>query len=569
MTKRIFRAIVMIAMGVFLASLILISGFLYRYFSAVQMEQLRTQTELVAQGISTGGKAYAEALKVGNLRVTWIDAEGVVMYDSRTAPEMMENHYERTEVIQARAQGYGESVRYSSTLTQNYLYSAQRLEDGTIVRLAVTQTSVLQLLVGLLHPMAIVLLIAIILAFISAKYTSKKLVEPLNDLDLDQPLSNVVYDELSPLLRRIDQHQKKSEEQVMLLNRQKKEFDTTISKIKEGIILLNEKGQIVSMNTAARQLFQIKELNSDDYLLHHTRQVELIQAINQGLTGAKQERMVDINGMYYRTLVRPVLSEQQLTGVVVLMFDVTDEVQNERMRREFTANVSHELKTPLQTISGYSEILKNNLVSEEYIQSFSGKIFSESQRLIQLVEDIIHLSQLDEMTELAMQPVDLYQVVHHVKESLAVVADEKAIQMNVIGQSTLLFAHPSLIHSIVYNLCDNAIKYNRQKGQVTVTLSKTDEHVLLEVKDSGVGIPTDDLDRIFERFYRVDKSRSKGAGGTGLGLSIVKHAALLHQAEINVWSEVGLGTTVRVQFKRAKEQDLLQIEGSVGNLVQK
>ena len=552
MIKKIFRSTLLANFLVLLASLALILGALYRYFTQVQMEQLQTQTALAAKGISAEGLDYFDGLKTASTRITWVDNTGKVLYDTESDAQTMENHGNRQEIKDALETGYGESSRYSSTLTQTSLYIAQRLDNGTVVRLSVTQHSIILLLLGLLPTLLVIVLVVVGLSVLTARYTAKRLVQPLNQLDLDAPLENPAYEEISPLLRRIDHQQKELSLQEQLLLQRKGEFDTIISKIREGMILLDKNGQIISMNPAAQSLLQTDESSIGKEILELVRNLQLHQLIEEGVAGRKGETIFNVDQTTYKVLARPVISEDQLTGMVLLFFDVTDQWQAEQMRREFTANVSHELKTPLHIISGYSEMLRNQLVSEDDVQVFAQKIYTESQRMVQLVEDIIHLSLLDESPQIAMEALDLYQLAQESLESLSGKASQKQIALHLKGEEAQIQGNRALLSSVIYNLCDNAITYNQPKGDVFVTIRQTDKNTILEVRDTGIGIPKDEGERIFERFYRVDKSRSKKVGGTGLGLSIVKHALKCHGATIQVDSQVGKGTRMTVTFPGEK-----------------
>ena len=552
MIKKIFRSTLLANFLVLLASLALIMGALYRYFTQVQMEQLQTQTALAAKGISAEGMDYFDGLKTASTRITWVDNTGQVLYDTDYDAQTMENHGNRQEIKDALETGYGESSRYSSTLTQTSLYIAQRLDNGTVVRLSVTQHSIFLLLLGLLPTLFFIVLVVVGLSVLTAKYTAKRLVQPLNQLDLDAPLENPAYEEISPLLRRIDHQQKELGHQEQLLLQRKGEFDTIISKIREGMILLDKNGQIISMNPAAQSLLQTDESSIGKEILELVRNIQLHQLIEEGVAGRKGETIFNVDQTTYKVLARPVISEDQLTGMVLLFFDVTDQWQAEQMRREFTANVSHELKTPLHIISGYSEMLRNQLVSEDDVQVFAQKIYTESQRMVQLVEDIIHLSLLDESPQIAMEALDLYQLAQESLESLSGKASQKQIALHLKGEEAQIQGNRALLSSVIYNLCDNAITYNQPKGDVYVTIRQQAKDVVLEVRDTGIGIPKEEGDRIFERFYRVDKSRSKKVGGTGLGLSIVKHALKCHGATIQVDSQVDKGTRMTVTFPGEK-----------------
>ncbi|HGA4182629.1 TPA: ATP-binding protein [Streptococcus agalactiae] len=546
MTKKIFRTTLSASLGIVLVTILMIMGFLYNYFNHIQREQLRTQTALASQGISFEGKDYFENLKTSNVRITWVDNKGQVLYDTQSDTKHMKNHANRQEIKEAIKSGYGESTRWSATLTEKSIYAAQRLNNGTIVRLSVAQQTIFYLLLGMMSPLAIIILLAIILSVLIARYIAKKVSEPLNNIDLDHPLSNDSYEEITPLLRRLDSHQAKIQHQKLLLQKRQKEFDTIISKIKEGMILLDDQARIVSINAEALKLFQINDDWHGRFMMEVSRDLTLKDLIDQGLKGKKKEANIGIENNHYRVLVRPTTDNNRVTGLVVLLFDVTDQLQMEQLQREFTANVSHELKTPLHVISGYSELLANQMVPNEEVPQFAAKIHKESERLVKLVEDIINLSHLDEQEKLPQETVNLYDLTQKVLEGLQAKADKKHIQINFNGEEAILRGNPVLLNSLVYNLCDNAITYNHEKGQVNVTLKNSPDTITLEVSDTGLGIAEKDKKRIFERFYRVDKSRSKIVGGTGLGLSIVKSALDFHNGSIKVDSHLGQGTTMTV-----------------------
>lgn len=550
MVKKIFRSTLMVTLGILFLAVMLIMGVLYSYFAQVQKEQLRAETSLVAQGVNLEGKSYFDYLKVSGVRMTWIDHEGNVLYDNQYDAKKMDNHANRKEFKEALTDGKGESTRYSSTLTTKSLYLAQRLDNGTVIRLSVTQHSLLLLYIRMFQPFALIIILAITLSIWVARYTAKRIVAPLNDLDLDQPLKNEAYDEISPLLRRIDHHQKALSKQEALLNQKKEEFDTIISKIKEGIILLDAKCQVISINDAAQQLFQTDQTCLGKNILQLTRDLSFNKWLKSGLVGQKQEGIIHFDKESYKVLIRPILFEGNVTGLVILLFDVTEQLQNEQLRHEFTANVSHELKTPLHVISGYSEMLASGMVSSEDTPHFAGKIYKESKRMVQLVEDIIKLSHLDEIDQVPMETLDVYAIAKNVLDSLSTKASQRQIRLHLTGQSTMMFGNPALIHSILYNICDNAITYNRDKGSVEVTITSNKKDVFLAIKDTGLGIPKEEQNRIFERFYRVDKSRSRKVGGTGLGLSIVKHALKLHNATIQVQSQENIGTQMLLTFHK-------------------
>lgn len=548
MIKKIFRSTFFATLGVLLVTLFMVVGLLYGYFTQVQKEQLQTETALAAQGVSLEGQDYFNELKMSNVRITWVDNQGKVLYDNESDAQIMDNHANREEIKEALKDGYGESVRYSKTLTTQSLYSAQRLDNGTVIRLSVTRHSILVLLFRMFQPLVLILVLAFLLSLWLSHSIAKSIVLPLNRLDLDHPLENDAYEEISPLLRRIARHQKEVTEREVLIEQRQSEFDTIISKIKEGMILLDNNCRIISINQAAQDILQTDQTCLGKDMLQILRNLSLNNWLEKGLQGRKQEGILQLDDAHYKVMVRPIQSEDKVTGLAILFFDVTEQLQAEQLRREFTANVSHELKTPLHLISGYSEMLASDVVAQKDVPQFAEKIHSESQRMIQLVEDIIKLSHLDESEELAMEPVNLYQISEEVLDSLSAKANERHINLHLLGEPAYITGNHALIHSLIYNLCDNAIIYNRDKGDVTVDITSNEDDIVLTVQDTGVGIAKDEQERIFERFYRVDKSRSKKLGGTGLGLSIVKHAVNQHHADIKVESQLGLGTKMTVTF---------------------
>lgn len=549
MTKRIFRSVCLVALTVFAASTILVMGVLYEYFSNVQQSQLKMQTNLAAQGVMNEGIAYFSGLQVMNYRITWIDADGTVLYDSASGSGEIGNHLDREEVQEALARGYGESRRYSVTLLERAFYSAQRLDDGTIVRLSISQMSVLTLLLGMAQPLCIVFAIAVILSISLAVRISKRIVKPLNEINLDDPLSNDGYDELSPLLVRIDSQQKLLNRQKDKLRQKETELNTIIGSMNEGMVLLNQKGKIVTINPVAGRLLEAGTDCAGEDMLSLCRNVGLQEILSGALRGERGERTIFLQGENYQIAANPIMSDNCVGGAALFFFNVTEKEKAEQIRREFTANVSHELRTPLHSISGYAELLKSNMVKEEDRIPFAGKIYDEAQRMVQLVEDIISLSHLDEGAEdMQREKTDLYELAGKAVRSLEPEAEEARVTLELSGSAAVLTGIPQLLYSIIYNLTENAIKYNRENGKVTVDIRGTDEGIVLSVRDTGIGIAPEHRERIFERFYRVDKSHSKEVGGTGLGLSIVKHAAKIHDAKIEVESTLGEGTVVRVIF---------------------
>ena len=554
MTKRIFRSVCIVAVVVLFASLALVMGVLYDYFSGSQENQLKTQTDLAAQGIEHEGSSYFNGLDSEELRITWIDKNGKVLFDNKTDASSMENHLEREEVRQAVENGYGKSSRYSETLTEKSLYSAKKLSDGSVLRLSVSQYSVLTLFLGMLRPVLIIALLAVVLALLLAYRLSKNIGTPLNKLNLDSPLSNKVYEELSPLLKRMDAQQRQLKHQSEELKRKREEFETATENMSEGLIILNEKGVILSINRAAAKMLGLSEDSVGKDIFSEKTSVNLKEPTQIALSGKNKEEVFALRDGNCQLLANPVSTDGKVTGAALLVLDVTEKERAEQMRREFTANVSHELKTPLQTISGYAELLANGMVADKDKTAFSEKIYAEAQRMIRLIEDIIKLSNLDEgAAELTRETVDLYATAENTVRSLLPAAKKANVTLSLNGENAEIYGIPQLLTAVVYNLCDNAIKYNKDGGTVFVSVKNNAENIVLSVRDTGIGIPKEQQERIFERFYRVDKSHSKEVGGTGLGLSIVKHAAKLHDAKITLESEVGKGTGITVIFPKKQQ----------------
>lgn len=552
MTKRIFRNILTVALCVFLASTLLFMTVLYDYFSSSLLSRLRGQLDLAGQGVLHEGIDYFDGIQTEGYRITWIGTDGQVLYDSASDIQEMENHFQREEVKEALAEGYGESIRDSSTLTQRYLYSAKRLPDGTVLRLSATQQSLLALMFGMLQPSCVIFVIAVVLSIVLASRLSKNIVKPLNDLDLDNPLVSDGYEELRPLLRRIDTQQRQIRIQRSQLRQKQNEFETLTRGMAEGIVLLDSKGFLLSINPAAENLLLPPgSRTSGENILSLTPSPELSRLLEQGAKGCQAEQKMVLKNRTYRVSANPISEGDQIHGVVLLLLDITEKENGESMRREFTANVSHELKTPLQTISGCAELLAGGMVKSEDVPAFSKRIEGEARRMIQLVNDIIRLSHLDEgAKDMDWEETNLLFLCQKTALALADEAEKAGVSISLSGDSAALYGIPQLLDSIVYNLCDNAIKYNRRGGSVRLSVKDEESAVVLSVADTGIGIPPEDKDRIFERFYRVDKSRSKEIGGTGLGLSIVKHAARLHGGEITVDSVPGEGTTITVRFQK-------------------
>ena len=547
MTKKIFRSMILTAGAVLLASMVIIMGCLYEYFCGVQEQQLKDELSLAASAMERlDGQSYLTSLRSDRYRLTWVAADGTVLYDTQADAGTMENHIQRQEIQQALLAGHGESSRYSATLLEKTLYQAQRLNDGTVLRISISRATAGVLVLGMLQPFLVVLVVALALSALLARRLAQHIVKPLNELDLEHPLDNDTYEELSPLLGRINQQRRQIDAQVQELRRKQDEFEQITGSMKEGLVLLNEAGVILSINPAARGLFHTDVACLGQDFLTIERSTEVSHALETAMAQGHSEIHTERDGREYQLDISRIGSEGDVTGAVVLAFDVTEQALAQRNRREFTANVSHELKTPLQSIMGSAELMENGLVKPEDMPVFVGRIRSEAARLVTLIEDIIRLSQLDEGVELPTESVALRPLAEETVSSLHDAAAAKNVTLSVTGEAVTVRSVRRLLSEILYNLCDNAIKYNVPNGSVTVDLSPTANGAALTVSDTGIGIPPEHQSRVFERFYRVDKSHSRASGGTGLGLSIVKHAVQDLGGAIHLDSTPGQGTSIRV-----------------------
>jgi len=549
MTKKIFYSIFLVAIAVLLACFSIIMGVLYDYSNTIQKNHMKDELELVAQAVETSGVQYLERLETDSCRITLVSSDGDVLYDSKTSAEKMENHAKREEIKEALKKGFGESSRYSATLTEETFYYAKKLANGNVVRVSVDHATMLTLVLGMLTPIIIVLIGALALSIFLAYRISKRIVEPLNSIDLDKPFENEAYDELAPLLTHIERQKEQIHNQYKELEVRKSEFYAVIENMNEGLVLLSGDYTVLSINPAAGAFFSASpECIGKDFLTLE-RNHEINKALDNAVQDGRSEIEVSRNGHEYQLNISRIGSDEQTSGVVILVFDISDKVFAERNRKEFTANVSHELKTPLQSIMGSAELLENGLVKADDVPKFIGRIRSEAARLVTLIEDIIRLSQLDESTDFPLEDADIYEIAKDEAETLSLTAQKRNVTISVKGKSTVIHAPKQLLHEIIYNLCDNAIKYNKEGGSVDVSVEESDNNVILSVSDTGIGIPLDNQSRVFERFYRVDKSHSKETGGTGLGLSIVKHAVQYLNGKISLESTVGKGTKISVAFR--------------------
>ena len=550
MTSKIFKSILTVAIAVLLASLVIIMGALYPYFGGVQESQLRDELSLAAEATEQLGESYLSNVDSNRYRLTWVSGDGTVIFDSHADAASMENHANREEIKEALVSGTGSSTRHSSTLTEETIYEATRLNDGSVLRISVSRATALVLVLGMLQPISIVLVIAIALSALLAHRMAKRVVEPLNKLDLEKPMENDAYEEISPLLHRIHAQHKEIKYQMNALKRKQDEFEQITGNMKEALVLLDNTGRIVSINPAAKALFGASSTCVGDDFLTIDRKQNMRIALDEANAQGHADFRTKKNGREYQFDLSRIDSDGKNHGIVILAFDITEQVNAEKHRQEFTANVSHELKTPLQSIIGSAELMENGIVKAEDIPRFIGHIRKEASRLVFLIDDIIRLSQLDEGAEMPHEDVSLKVLSEEICETLADAAKLKDISLEVTGDEGVINGVRRLLYEVVYNLCDNAIKYNTPGGKVEVAITEQQGAVKISVSDTGIGIAPEHQDKVFERFYRVDKSHSKQSGGTGLGLSIVKHAVQYHKGKISVESTPGEGTAISVTFAK-------------------
>lgn len=549
MSNKIFRSILLAAVIVLLSAALIIVGVMYEYFGGLQEEQLGDELKLAAAGVTEGGQAYLDCVSESGYRLTWIQADGTVLFDSQADASLLPSHADREEVKQALENGTGESTRYSDTLLEKTLYRACRLGDGTVLRISAARATAWYLVLGMLQPISAVLAAALILSWVLARKLSERIVEPLNRLDLEHPLDNGgAYDELSPLLRRIASQRETLDAQVRTLRQKTDEFNETIRNMREGLVLLDEHGRVLSINRAAESLFAADDACIGRDFLTVERAHEVSRAIEKAVSDGHSETRYERDGRAYQLDVSRIDSDGTTVGAVLLSFDITEKEYAEQSRREFTANVSHELKTPLQGIIGSAELIESGMAKPEDVPRFIGHIRTEAARMVTLIGDIIRLSQLDEGGEMPYEEVDVLTVAREAQNALENEAEKKHITLITEGEPIRLTAVRRLIYEIIYNLCDNAIKYNVENGTVRIAVGSDGSDAFIRVADTGIGIPKKDWERIFERFYRVDKSHSKASGGTGLGLSIVKHAVLYLNGRIDLNSETDKGTVITVKL---------------------
>ena len=549
MTNKIFRSVFFTSVLTLAAGLVLAFGVLFGAFEDSIEKELKSEAGYIAYSVENGDTDFFSKFSDSDKRVTLIAANGDVIADTQAAASDMDNHADREEVKDALKYGSGTKVRYSETLTEKTIYYAQRLSNGNVLRVSTTQYTIVTIILGLMQPMIIVLVIAMALSFFLSSKVSKKLIQPINSIDLNNPENSDTYEELSPLLHKIINQRRTIDGQIEKAKQVQEEFKLITENMSEGFLVIDKNAKLLSYNSAALKLLDASA--AEDNVLTLNRTSGFIDAVSNALKGRRAENTMLHADRTYNLIANPVFDKESVIGAVIVIIDVTETAKREAMRREFTANVSHELKTPLTSISGFAELMKSGGIPEETVVDFSNSIYTEAQRLISLVSDIIKISELDEKdNRLDRESVNLYELAAEVINRLKPAAEKKNISFMLKGGDTETFGVRSIIDEMIYNLCDNAIKYNKNGGSVTVTVNNDGDKAKISVKDTGIGIPKTQQDRIFERFYRVDKSRSKAEGGTGLGLSIVKHGAMYHNANISVESEIEKGTTMTIAFNK-------------------
>lgn len=543
MTKRIFTSIILASVIVLLASGGLTMGVLYNHFGNELEKELRTEAEFLSIAVEDKGMDAFDSLPAEAERITYIDTDGTVLFDNRSDTETMENHLDREEIREARENGSGMAVRESDTLSQRTLYYALQLADGTVLRVSSTQYSIPGLLGGMIQPLLIILILMLVLAGVLASRLAKNIVNPLNQLDLDHPEENQTYEEVAPLLTKINRQQKSLQKEIAEAKRQQEEFSIITDNMEEGFLVIDSHTEVLSYNSSALKILGAREQDARQSVLALNRSESFQRTVEKVLGGQHVISNQEFQGVTCQVAANPVFQEGKVTGAVILILDVTEKMKGEQMRREFTANVSHELKTPLTSISGFAEIINDGFVKPEDTKKFAGRIFKEAQRLITLVNDVIKISQLDEgKLPYEKEEVDLYEAVREIFLRMEDHAKAEGVHLYLYGPHIKSNTVKTILDEIIYNLCDNGIKYNKKGGSLTVTISQEGEQPVITVEDTGIGISEEDQKRIFERFYRVDKSHSKAIGGTGLGLSIVKHGSMFLGADMKVESTLGEGS---------------------------
>lgn len=556
MTRKIFKSIFFVAAIAILASLMVTMVILYQYFVDVQDKHLSDELSLAAKAVETEGPDYINYFKKSDFRLTLISKDGTVISDTKKDASKMKNHGKREEVKEALDEGYGTSSRYSSTMLQKTVYKAKKLNDGNVIRISSNRATAGVIAMGIIQPGMIVILISLIISGLLAHRLSNRIVDPLNSLDLEHPLENNNYEELSPLLRKINSQHVEIRSQLKMLEAKKNEFHQITSQMREALILLDGEGRILSMNESAFRLFDTGQDAIGKSFITNFRNHELSQAISAANEEGYSEIHLTLDERIYQFNISRISSfeNDDEGGIVILAFDITEQSNAEKRRREFTANVSHELKTPLQSIIGSAELIENNLVKPSDTKKFISKIRTEADRLVILIDEIISLAKLDEGIDAVRTDVNILELAREACSSLNDSAKLKNVSISIDGEDVILHnSIRTLLKEAIYNLCDNAVKYNVEGGNVKINISETMDNVIISIQDTGIGIPQGDQERVFERFYRSDKSHSRETGGTGLGLSIVKHAVAFHNGDITVKSEEGKGTEIILSLPNKSE----------------
>lgn len=553
MTRKIFGGIIMVSVITLLLSFVLNIAVMYGYFDKQIQKELKSEALYIEAAIEDreiSNEDYLEHVKKVENRITWIDEKGTVLYDNKSDAAKMDNHKDREEFKEALADGEGKANRESDTISKRTIYYAKKMDDGTVLRVASEQSSIWALLAGMAKPGIVICIVAAVLSALLASRVSKYIIRPINEMNLTNPDENDTYEELNPFLHKISKQNKVIREQMENLKQKQKEFNVITENMQEGFLLIDKNTEVLSYNSSALKLLGIPKPEENQTVLALNRSENFRNAVEQALCGNHNEQIMRTDSTCYYIYANPVMLHGEVSGVVVVILDATEKEMRNQLRREFTSNVSHELKTPLTSIYGVADMLAAGIVKPEDVPGFAKDIFKECKRMLHLIDDIIRLSQLDEQSvSQEKEMVDLYDVSKSVKKSLAMIAEDKKISFEVEGEHVHILGVPTMIEEIISNLCENAIKYNKENGKVTVSVSKENGMARLEVKDTGIGIPAEDMERIFERFYRVDKSHSRKIGGTGLGLSIVKHAVQYHDGIIRVASVEGEGTIMTVMMK--------------------
>ena len=541
----------LLALVTILLSSLLVTIVYYANSDARMKSEVREETRFVRGAVELSGQDYLATVENTANRITLIDTDGTVLYDNQADPATMENHSDREEFQEASTAGAGEATRISDTIAEQTFYYAVKLQNGQVLRVAATTDSVFAAVLAVLPWILGVEVLVAVCTVLFSNFLTKKIVAPINRLDLDHPADNEIYDELSPLLGKISRQNEVIAQQMKSLREKQEEFTSITENMSEGFLVLDNNTDILSYNTSALRLLGAEAVPAESHVsaLALNRSAGFRSAVDGALAGKRSEQLVRQGGRCCQVMANPVLRDGEVEGAVVVILDITEREERENLRREFTANVSHELKTPLTSISGFAEIIKNGIVKPEDIPRFAGNIYEESQRLVTLVDDILNLSRLDEAdVQLEREDFDLSSLARDVAGRLKASAKKNGVVITVIGDKAEINGVKSIVDEMVFNLVDNAVKYNKQNGRVTVTVDSSSDGTALTVTDTGIGIPQADVDRVFERFYRVDKSHSKEIGGTGLGLSIVKHGAAFHNAKVSLESTEGQGTVIRLVF---------------------